>query len=65
MEEEKTVYLFSVDRFSRFEIEHMRPSDFPEFACKTMTMEELESHWNIKKNGGLTMDIEKYWCRIV
>ena len=62
---EKMVYLFSVNHYSRIEVELMRPSDFREYCTGTMTLKELESHWNNKRNGGLTMDIEKYWCRIL
>lgn len=62
---EKMVYLFSVNHYSRTEVELMRPSDFRECCTGTMTLKELESHWNNKRNGGLTMDIEKYWCRIL
>ena len=59
-----TVYLFSVYRYSRAEVEKMRPSDFMENCTGTMTLKELESHWNNRKNGGITMDIEHYWIRI-
>lgn len=62
--EEKIVYLFSVNRYTRTEIEMMRPSDFRDCCTGTMTLRELESHWNNKKNGGLTMEIDKYWVRI-
>ena len=62
---EKMVYLFSVNHYSRIEVELMRPSDFRECCTGTMTLKELEFHWNNKRNGGLTMDIEKYWCRIL
>jgi len=63
--DEKIVYLFSVNRYSRMEVELMRPSDFPDYCTGTMSLKELESHWNNKRNGGLTMEIEKYWCRIL
>ena len=62
---EKMWYLFAVNHYSRIEVELMRPSDFRECCTGTMTLKELESHWNNKRNGGLTMDIEKYWCRIL
>jgi hypothetical protein len=29
-----------------------------------MTLKELESHWNNKKNGGITMDYTNYWVKI-
>ncbi len=63
--EQVLVYLFSVNRFNRFDVEMMRPSDFKENATGIMTLKELESHWNNKKNGGITMDIDQYWVRIM
>ena len=63
--EKGTVYLFSIYRFSKKDVEDMRPSDLEENATGIMTMRELESHWNNKKNGGTTMDIDKYWVRIL
>ncbi len=63
--DKNTVYLFSIYRYSRAEVERMRESDLEENATGMMTMKELESHWNNKKNGGDTMDIEKYWVRIL
>jgi hypothetical protein len=62
--EENMVYLFSIYRYTRREVEMMRPSDFMENCTGSMTLKELESHWNNKKNGGITMDIENYWIRI-
>lgn len=62
--DEKIVYLFSVNHYTRTEVEKMYPSDFRDYCTGTMTLKELESHWNNKKNGGLTMDIQKYWVRI-
>ena len=61
---ENIVYLFSVNRWSRFEVDHMRPSDYLSNCTGTMTLKELESHWNNKKNGGITMDYIHYWVKI-
>ncbi len=58
------VYLFSIYRYTRREVENMRPSDFQENCTGSMTLKEFESHWNNKKNGGCTMDFESYWIRI-
>ncbi len=65
MESEHLVFLFSVNRYNRAEIEMMRPSDFRDMCNGIMTLGELEAHWNNKRNGGLTMDIRKYWVRIL
>ena len=46
-----TVYLFSIYRYSRKEVEEMRPSDFEENCTGSMTLQEFETHWNNKKNG--------------
>lgn len=62
---EKMVYLFSIYRYTRKEVEAMRPSDFMENCTGSMTIREFESHWNDKKNGGCTMNFEIYWIRIL